>query len=113
MNDETKKKYGDPYNFTHPLNQQTGIREQTRSIWGFGGFLANAIDVALRHDEPDGFVDLMRDAKLDASAKTFDDLTMEQYCDKYSATKCKKALIKLKAQAEIRAMSAQLREDIR
>ena len=107
LSERTKKKYGDPYDFTHPVFN--GQREHIRSVWGFGGYYERAIDTALRHDDPDGFVELMRAAELDASTLTFDGMTMEGYCNKRNAEKCKAALKKLQDQATIRELSAQVR----
>lgn len=82
---------------------------QQRSVWGFGGYYENMIETALRNDDPDGFVHFMRMAGLDNTSMTFDNKTMEQYCDKNKSVKCKKALGMLRAQKEIRELSAQLR----
>ena len=87
----TKERYGDPDLICYRLDA-SGQRVQNTAIWGFGGYLANAIDASLRRDDPDGFVDLMRAAELTAKAETLDGLTMEQYCDKRGASKCKAAL---------------------
>lgn len=107
LSEETKKKYGDPYDFTHPL--VNGLRVQTRSVWGYSGYYANTIDAALRHDDAGTFVEVMRAAGLDAKTETFDGLSMGKYCDKRGAKKCKAALKTLQDQAAIRELSAQHR----
>jgi hypothetical protein len=107
LSDETKRKYGDPYDFTHPV--VNGVREHIRSVWGFAGYYERAIDAALRHDDPEGFVELMRAAELDADTRTFDGMSMAQYCDKRGAARCKKAIKTLQDQAAIRKMSAKLK----
>lgn len=82
---------------------------QHKSVWSFGGYYENMIDMALRKDDPEAFVHFMRAAGLDDKAMTFDNKTMAQYCDKYKSVKCKKALSVLKAQKEIRELAAELR----
>lgn len=109
ISEATKKKYGDPYDFTHPVNPQTGLRVQLRSVWGFGGWYANALDAALRHDDPDAFVEIMRAGEMDSTTTTLDGQTMQQYCRKREAKKCEKALKDLEKQEAIRTMSAEKR----
>lgn len=65
-------------------------------MWGFGGYLSKMIHQAVAvNDDPEGFVHFMREAGCDSQTVTLDNLTMEQYCDKYNAPKCKKALSQL------------------
>ncbi|MDO8707007.1 MAG: hypothetical protein Q7J84_18930 [Sulfuricaulis sp.] len=95
LNEKTIKKYGDPFEWTHPINPKTGQREQQRAVWSFGGYYSNQIDRALRDDDADGFIDLMRAAELDQTSTTLDGITMSLYCKKRAAMKCKDALQKL------------------
>jgi hypothetical protein len=92
MTDDLKKRYGDPYEFTHPVNPQTGERTQTRSLWGFGGWYSNAIDVALRNDDAEAFIYFVRESGLDKEFVTLDGSSAEQICNRRNAVKCKKAI---------------------
>lgn len=66
-----------------------------KSVWGFGGYYENMIEMSLRKDDPVAFVHFMRLGGLDNSARTFDNKSMAQYCDKNKSKKCKAALSQL------------------
>ena len=61
-------------------------------MWPMFGYVSNMVDLALLYDDPEGFVRFMREAGLDRTSRTFDGLSMERYCDKREAVKCKAAL---------------------
>lgn len=88
----TIEKYGNPDEWCYSKHPQTGEMTHQRSVWGFGGWFSHQIDRALRDDDPNGFVDLMKAAKLDANSQTFDGRTMAQYCDKYGSERCRAVL---------------------
>jgi hypothetical protein len=72
---------------------------ETGTNYGFCGYLGAMVDLALRNDDPEAFIYFMRKACLDRTTTTLDNLSMESYCDKRTAKKCKRALGKLKPNA--------------
>lgn len=72
---------------------------QHKSVWSFGGYYENMIEMSLRKDDPKGFVHFMRAAGLSNKSETFNCWSMERYCDKHKSVKCKAALSQLEAKA--------------
>jgi len=66
----------------------------------FLGYSSDMVNLALTRDDPIAFVHFMRMAGCDRHAMTFDGLTMERYCDKRGAARCKSVLSQLESLGE-------------
>lgn len=69
--------------------------ESRKEPWPFLGYKSEMVNLALTKDDPVGFVGWMRECGLDNTSKTLDNLTMEAYCERRGAEKCKAALSQL------------------
>jgi hypothetical protein len=84
----------------YPKKEEAPINPNTKQPgWPFLGYLSEMVNLALVRDDPEAFVGFMRDSGLDNTSRTFDGLTMDAYCEKRGAMKCKEALKDLESVA--------------
>ena len=92
------ERYGNPDD-TVWSKDAAGNRIQRGSLWGFGGWFGNVIDLTLKNDDPEAFGFLVKKSGLDKEWLMMTGHTPEQYCELRGAKKCKAALPKIMAQS--------------
>ena len=92
------ERYGNPDDAVWSKDA-AGNRIQRNSLWSFGGWYSNIIDLALKKDDPEAFGFFVKKAGLDKEWQMLSGHTPEQYCELRGAKKCKAALPKIMAKA--------------
>lgn len=91
------EKYGNPDDSLWYMDK-AGQLQQRQSLWGFGGWYANIIDVALKNDDPEAFAFFVKSSGLDKEWLMLDGRSPENYCELRGAAKCKAAVKRIFAQ---------------
>lgn len=85
---------------TYPTRESRVDKNGQQMPWPFMGYVSEMVNLALVRDDPEGFVGWMKEAGLGRNAMTFDNMSMEGYCDMRGAVKCKAALNNLEEAQE-------------
>ena len=92
------EKYGNPDDAVWSKDQ-AGNKVQRGSLWGFGGWYSNIIDVSLKHDDPEAFAFFIKSSGLDKEWRMLDGRSPEEYCEFRGAKNCKAAVKRIFAQS--------------